>query len=251
MIPSLYRRPYLTPASWLLATYRYLHFAALLIVAAFSPRIHDAANRRQTALVLCNAAWQPLPGYLLASILIGSVVTRVIAVGADSYGLSHLAVEAIVRVFVIEVLPLVASLFVATRAVPMAMHHLVRQRRSPTPASVHDALPYAVGHSIAVVVLAVLGGLVALLVAYLSIHGFTQWGLPGYSRVIGLVFNPVLAIAFAAKIVLFGMAVGMAPAMVVLEPGREDGGMREMRIMVRLLLILVLIEISFLSLQGF
>jgi phospholipid/cholesterol/gamma-HCH transport system permease protein len=251
VIPYFYRRPYFSVASWLNATYRYLRFAALLLLAAFSPRIHDRASRHQTALVLCNAAWQPLPGYLLASILISIVVTRVIAVSANSYGLSHLALEAIVRVFVIEVLPLVSSLFIATRAVPMAMHHLVRLSKSPVPATVRDALPYAVGNSIAVVVLAVASGLVSLLVAYLVIHGFTQWGLPGYARLIGLVFDPILAIAFAAKIMLFGLAVGIAPVTIVLEPGKEDSSMREMRIMVRLLLVLIFIEVSFLLLQGF
>jgi phospholipid/cholesterol/gamma-HCH transport system permease protein len=237
--------------SWPVALYRYLRFAALLVLAAFSPRINDRACRGQTAQVLCNAAWQTLPGYLLASILISTVVTRVIAVSANSYGLSHLAMEALMRVFVIEVIPLVASLFIATRAVPMAMQHLVRLKKNTEPATVRDALPYAVGNFIAVIVLAVVTGIVSLLVAYLVIHGFTQWGLPGYTRLIGLVFNPLLAVALALKILLFGMAVGIAPVMIVLEPRKLDNGMREMRIMVRLLLILVLIEVSFLMLQGF
>ncbi len=237
-------------AGWWHGQYRYLRFAALLFVAAGSPRIHDGPTRRLSAAVLCSSAWQTLPGYLLASLLISAVMTRIVAVTADSYGLTHLALEAILRVFIVELLPLASTLFVALRAVPMAMQYLCA-RSAANDFLIQDALPYAVGNAAAVVILAVIGGIVSLLVAYLVVHGFSPWALPAYSRLIGQVFDPVLAIAFAAKIVLFGIAVGVAPATVALDPRQRDPGFREMRIMVRLLLILVLIEISFLMLRGF
>lgn len=235
---------------WLHSQYRYLKFAALLIISAFSPSIHDRTTRQQSARILCAAAWQTLPGYLLASILISAVLTRIVAVTADSYGLSYLALEAILRVFVVEVLPLVSTLFVAMRAVPLAMQRLSAIPGRPGP-TIRDALPYAVGNAIAVGVLAIIGGIVSLLVAYIVVYGFSHWALPAYTRLIGQVFDPVLAIAFLAKISLFGVAVGVAPTTVVLDPGKRDAGLREMRVMVRLLLILVLIEGSFLMLRGF
>ena len=237
-------------AVWIHGQYRYLRFAALLFIAACSPRIHDRATRNHTARVLCAAAWQPLLGFLLASLLISAVLTRIVAVTADSYGLTHLALEAILRVFVVEVLPLASTLFVAMRAVPMAMQCLCAH------AGQHDAvlraaLPYAIGNAAAVVILAVIGGFVTLLVAYPVVHGFSPWALPAYGRLIGQVFDPVLAIGFAAKIALFGVAVGIAPTTVALDPRQRDPGLREMRVMVRLLLVLVLIEASFLMLRGF
>lgn len=237
-------------AGWLAGQYRYLGFAALLLIASFSPRIHDQATRRRSASVLCCAAWQTLPGYLLACVLLSAILTRIVAVSADSYGLSHLALEAVLRVFVVELLPLASTLFVAMRAVPMAMLHLAALPGQPG-AGLRDALPYAVGNAAAVVILAIVGGIVSLLVAYPVVHGFNQWGLPAYTRLIGQVFDPILAIAFSAKILFFGIAVGIAPATVVLDPRKYDTGQREMRLMVRLLLILVLIEGSFLMLRRF
>ena len=59
----------------------------------------------------------------------------------------------------------------------------------------------------------------------------------------------MLGLAFAAKIGLFALAVGIVPATVLLDPRRYDAGTREMRLSVRLLLILVLIELSFLLLR--
>lgn len=234
---------------WIHGKYRYLRFAALLFVAACSPRIHDRSTRNHTARVFCAAAWQPLAGYLLASLLISAVLTRIVAVTADSYGLTHLALEAILRVFVVEILPLASTLFVAMRAVPMAMQHLCAQA-GRSDAVLRDALPYAIGNAAAVVILAVIGGFVTLLVAYPVVHGFSPWALPAYGRLIGQVFDPVLAIGFAAKIALFGIAVGIAPTTVALDPRQRDPGLREMRVMVRLLLVLVLIEASFLMLRG-
>ena len=236
--------------AWLAGQYRYLSFAALLLLASLSPSIHDRLARQHSARVLCCAAWQTLPGFLLACILLSAILTRIVAVTADSYGLSHLALEAILRVFVVELLPMMSTLFVAMRAVPMAMLHLAAQPGRPD-ARLRDALPYAVGNATAVVILAIVGGIVSLIVAYLVVHGFTQWGLPAYNRLIGQVFDPILAIGFSAKILFFGIAVGIAPATVVLDPRKYDAGQREMRVMVRLLLILVLIEGSFLMLRRF
>ena len=235
---------------WLADLYRYLRFAALLIVAGLSPSVHDRATRRHTSRILCAAAWQPLPGYLLTSILISAVLTRIVTVTAAGYGLSHLALEAILRVFVVELLPLAATLAVAARALPMAMQQLSAAPGRPR-ASLRDALPFAVGNGIAVGVLAVIGGLLSLVVAYLVVHGFSPWALAGYARLIGQVFDPLLAVALAAKLALFGIAVGIAPTTVILDPRKGDTGLREMRVMVRLLLILVLIEGSFLVLRGF
>jgi len=102
------RHPFrsLTPWRWLAATYRHLRFAALLLIAAASPRVNHRQNRHRSARIFCLAAWRPLPGYLLATVLLSAILTRIVAVSAAGYGLSHLALEAILRVFVIELLPM-------------------------------------------------------------------------------------------------------------------------------------------------
>ncbi len=242
-------RPFrsLAPWRWLAATYRHLRFAALLLIAAASPRVNHRQNRRRSARIFCLAAWRPLPGYLLATVLLSAILTRIVAVSAAGYGLSHLALEAILRVFVIELLPMASTLFVAMRAVPMAGRDLGGR----SPAGLGDALPVALGNALAVVVLAVTGGIVALIVAYLVVHGASLWGLDAYSRLIGQVFDPLLGLALAIKICLFALAVGIVPASVLLDPRRQDAGTREMRLTARLLLILVVIEVSFLLLRRF
>ena len=235
-------------AKLMLGAWRHLQFAALQFIAALSPRVHDAAVRQRSAQVFCASAWQVLPGYLLASILISAVLSRIVAITAESYGLSHLALEAIISVFVVEILPLVSTLFVVMRAVPSAMQQLGAGRRVDAD-MLRTALPYSVGNSLAVLVLTVLGGIISLFVAYLVVHGFTLWAWPAYTRLIGEVFDPILSLAFLVKLGLFAVSVGIAPTTLLLESRQRDPGLREMRVMVRLLLLLVAIEGSFLLLR--
>jgi phospholipid/cholesterol/gamma-HCH transport system permease protein len=225
-----------------------LQFSALQFIAALSPRVHDASVRQRSAQVFCASAWQTLPGYLLASILISAVLSRIVAISAESYGLSHLALEAIISVFVVEILPLVSTLFVVMRAVPSAMQQLAAESWDNADI-LRLALPYSVGNFLAVLVLTVIGGIISLLVAYLVVHGFTLWAWPAYARLIGEVFDPILSIAFLIKLCLFALAVGIAPTTLLLESRQRDAGLREMRVMVRLLLLLVAIEGSFLLLR--
>jgi phospholipid/cholesterol/gamma-HCH transport system permease protein len=232
---------------WLKRQGRVAGFSALTVVAALSPACYDRRTGRSLACMLCLGAWQMLPGYLLASILISTVLTRIVAVTAGSYGLSHLALETIVRVLVLELIPLAAALFVALRVAPVTMQRLGRPTGDPLPAY-RDLIPYAVGSAGAVIVLAVLGGISSLAVAYLVVHGISQWALADYARLIGQVFDPTMAAVFSIKLMLFAIVVGIAPTTVALDGGPTDPVARQMRVMARLLLMLILVEISFLIL---
>ena len=228
---------------------RLLLFSAQIALALLSPRFHQAPLYQRTAQVLCSSAWQTLASYLLACTLISAVLTRLVTVSAASYGLSHLALEGVLRVFVIEILPLAATLFVATRAVPPALRHFAEAsvRRQATLA---DVLPCVLGNATAVLVLAVFAGILSLVVAYLVVHGLSPWALPAYGRLIGQVFDPVLSLVLLSKIVWFGLAVGLAPTTAVLETQQTPASL-EMRIMVRLLFALLLVEVFFLALRLF
>lgn len=231
---------------WLKRQGRVAGFSALTVVAALSPACYDRRTGRSLACMLCLGAWQMLPGYLLASLLISTVLTRIVAVTAGSYGLSHLALEAIVRVLVLELIPLAAALFVALRVAPVTMQRLGRAAGDPP--AYRDLIPYAVGSAGAVIVLAVLGGIGSLAVAYLVIHGISQWALADYARLIGQVFDPTMAAVFSVKLMLFAIVVGIAPTTVALDGGTTDPVARQMRVMARLLLMLILIEVSLLIL---
>lgn len=222
-------------------------FSAQIFLAALTPSFHQSLLRQRTAQVFCCSAWQTLPSYLLACALISAVLTRLLTVSAAGYGLSHLALEGLLRVFVVEILPLAAALFVAARAVPLSLRHFAQDsvRRQ---ASLFDVLPCVLGNALAVVVLAIFAGGLCLLIAYPVVHGFNPWALPAYSRLIGQVFDPLLSLVLGAKIFAFALAVGIAPASAVLET-RQSPANLEMRIMVRLYLALLLVEIFFLALR--
>lgn len=232
---------------WLKRQGRLAGFSTLTVLAAVSPASYDRRTGHGLACMLCLGAWQMLPGYLLASILISTVLTRIVAVTAASYGLSHLALEAVVRVFVLELIPLAAALFVTLRVAPVTMQNLGRPAGDPPPAY-RELIPYAVGNAAAVIVLAVLGGISTLVVAYLVVHGISQWALADYARLIGQVFDPSMAAVFSIKLMLFAIVVGIAPTTVTLDAGPLDPVARQMRVMARLLLMLIVIEAALLVL---
>ncbi|MCL2346324.1 MAG: ABC transporter permease [Desulfobulbus sp.] len=232
---------------WLARQRRLIGFAALALVAVLSPSCYDRRNGRALAAVFCLGAWQMLPGYLLTSILVGTVLTRIIAVTSASYGLSHLALEAVIRVLALELTPLVAALFVALRLVPITMQQLARPPGA-LPPSYRQLLPYVAGGAGAVLALAVFGGISLLVVAYLVVHGLSQWALAGYARLIGEVFDPATALVFTVKLLLFAGIVGLAPTTIVIEGGPSDPAARQMRVMARLLALLIVSEAALLVL---
>lgn len=244
------------PARILQRESRFALFAAATLIAAFSPATYTRPVRQATAQAVCFSAWQALPGYALLSVLAGAVLTHIVAVSAASYGLSHLALEAVVRVYVIELLPLVAALFVALRSGLDLLDHLAVERArgadfgAPT-LFCQQVVPGVAGNLLAVITLTLASGVLVLAVAYLVVYGVTPWGLADYTRLVGQVFDPVTAPTLLLKIFLFAVAVAIAPVAVVLDTPRRAASGSEMRVMARLLLLLVAIEGAVLVLLHF
>ncbi|MDP1653259.1 MAG: ABC transporter permease [Rhodocyclaceae bacterium] len=236
--------------------WRIVLFGAATLAAALSPSLYDRQVRQATAQAVCAACWQSLPGYALLSILAGAVLTHIVAVTAATYGLSHLALEAVVRVFVVELIPLAAALFVAMRSGLDVLSRLAELRAQGLDFGVarrfeRQLVPGVVANAFAVVLLTLTSGVLVLAVAYLMVYGLTPWGLTGYTRLVGQVFDPVTAPGLLLKILLFGIAVAIAPVTVVLDSPRRAAQGSEMRIMARLFLLLVLIEGAALLLLHF
>lgn len=235
---------------------RFVLYAAAALIAVFSPANYSRPVRQATAQAVCFSAWQALPGYALLSVLAGAVLTHIVAVSAASYGLSHLALEAVVRVYVVELLPLAAALFVAMRSGLDALGRLSRERARGTdfgtPALFRQQVaPGVAANLLAVIVLTLTSGLLVLAVAYLVVYGVTPWGLADYTRLVGQVFDPVTAPVLLLKIFLFGAAVAIAPLAVVLDAPHRAASGSEMRAMARLLFLLVTIEGAALVLLHF
>ena len=219
-------------ASW----WRMLHLAAVAIVMAFSPSTYNRANSVIISRYLYTSTWQVLPWFTLLAALVSMVLIRIVLVTALSYGLSRYALEMVVRVLVLELIPLSAALFVALRAGLVAGPSMAQVQR--------DLVPRVIANAFAVLSLAMVSSVIVLVLAYLNVYGFSPWGLGDYTRTVGRVFEPVVTIGFALKTVLFGLAVAVIPMAATLEM-RRYGRRASATVQpgaVRMLLVLVMIE---------
>lgn len=242
------------PAGWL----RAIHFGAVAVVTALSPSTYDRDARRVAAQQIHFSAWRALPGFTLACALLSFVLIRIVVGTAQDYGLAQYALELTVRVLVLELIPILAALFVALRSgaaistevtlmhVRGELEQLARSGRDPLGA---ELVPRAIGSLVAVMLLAYLSGVVALALAYGELYGLSPWALGTFVRVTGQVFDPVVVVGFVAKTVLFGAAVGAIPIGAALGIGREPSQAPRAvrRGMVRLGIALAVIEIVFLA----
>lgn len=244
---------------WLAGWWRTIHLAALLSALALSPSSYAAENRRAMARHLYLGAGQSLLWFTLLSTLISIVVIRIVLVTALSYGLSQYALEMVVRVLVLELLPLAAALFAALRCtLPLAAEvatlrssggwdALAAQGVDPLR---HEVLPRVVAGSFSALLLAAVSCVVTLVVAYLSVYGFTAAGFDAYTHTVGHVFSPAVSLILLLKILFLGLTVSLMPIASVLDavPRRRPNTSAELQGLVRMFLVIVIIEAA--SLVG-
>ena len=244
---------------WLTGWWHIVHAGALILALALSPASYRGANRAAMARHVVLGTAPVLPWFAVLSALISLIMIRIVITTAVSYGLSQYAVEMLVRVLVLELIPLTAAVFVALYcALPGAADvaqlrrdgsfaRLVRQGVDPLQ---REVLPRAAGALVSVLLLAAVACLVASVLAYMSLYGFTMRAFPGYTRTFGHVFNPAVSTIFALKSTFFGLAVALIPLASVLHehaPARLRTS-PELRSLVRLFVVLLLIEAA--SLVG-
>jgi len=246
-------------AQWLAGWGRTVHLAALLSALALSPSSYRADRRQAMARHLYLGTAQSLPWFTLLSLLISIVVIRIVLVTSHSYGLSQYALEMVVRVLVLELIPLAAAMFAALRCtIPMAAEvaalrsgggwdALAAQGIDPMRAEV---LPRAVAGSFCALMLAAVSCMVTLVVAYLSVYGLTGAGFAAYTHTVGRVFSPAVSLIFTLKIALLGLTVALMPIASVLDamPRRRANTSAELQGLVRMLVLMVIIEAA--SLVG-
>ena len=243
-------------ASW----WRVFHFGAIATVMALTPSTYDKANRAVTARQIYFTAWQILPWFTLLSALLGMVLIRIVVATAASYGLSQYALEMVVRLIALELLPLAAAIFVALRSgsainTEIALMHIrgdfeAMQRAGGDPLR-RELVPRVIGSAVSVVALTAVSGTLSLVLAYLAIYGFSPWGLVNYTSTIGQIFDLQVMLGIALKTLLFGIAVAVIPITASLETPREMrlAPVAVLRGMVRLFLVLMLVEGAFLMLR--
>ena len=249
----------LAPVRWAAAWARITFFGSVMVVRALSPRSYGPQTRHNLArLVYIDTA--PILGWFKVLIsLFTVIITRIVVVTAASYGLSQYALEMVIRVLVVELIPLTAALFVALRTTIPSGAALVemrrighfrtlrRQRLDPIEVEV---LPRLIAGIFACITLAAISCVVAGVLAYLAVYGFTTAGEQGYVHMAGRVFDPLFTFIFALKTLLFVIAVSVIPMASGLN-NIEDDGSREsaaLQGLVRMFGVLLIMEA--LSLVG-
>jgi len=238
---------------WLLGWWRILHLGAVLLVLALSPSSYDRPGRARIAREIYRDTAPILFWYTLLVSLFGLVLIRIVVVTAASYGLSQFALQMVVRVLVLELIPLAAALFVALRiGLPDGLEigrmrvrgELEALRASGRDPLREEVLPRVLSGGFAVLLLTAVTGVVALLLAYLNVHGFSLGGLERYTRTVGQVFSPPLTLIFAIKTFLLALAVSLVPIASGLydRPRPGAGTSAVLQALVRLFMAMLLIE---------
>ena len=217
------------PQRRLLSAWRIVRLGALLMALAASPSTYRAPWRAALAAQVVRAALPLLPWFTLLAAIVSLVIIRIVLVTALSYGLSQYALEMVVRVLVLELIPLTAAMAVALRVtVPLAgelasfrlQGRLQALRDSGGDALRGEIAPRALAGVFCVLLLAAVSSAVALVLAYLLAHGFSPWALERYTRMVGHVFNPVVSLVFVLKTGALALAVSLVPIGTALH-GRE------------------------------
>ncbi|HET9645791.1 MAG TPA: ABC transporter permease [Burkholderiaceae bacterium] len=239
---------------WLAGWWRVIHLGALLLVLALSPSTYGVANQRALARHIYLGTAPSLLWFGVLSALISTILIRIVLVTALSYGLSQYALEMVVRVLVLELIPITAALFTALRCtIPYAVEvgALLHDGRGDDERLLcNEVLPRVTAGVFCALLLAAVSCVVALVIAYLSVYGFTTSGFAAYTHTVGRVFNPAVSSIFGMKIMLLAIAVALMPMAAVLDHG-PVGGHRtsaELRGLVRMFVVILLIEAA--SLVG-
>lgn len=246
-------------AQWLGGWWRIVHLGAQLLTLALSPSTYRAAYRQVLMRHVYHGTAPSLLWFTVLTTLLSLVVIRIVIVTSLSYGLTQYALEMVVRVLVLELIPLTAALFAALRCtIPRATEiavlrdsggWLALQRAGADPLHA-EVLPRVAAGVFCALLLAAVSCGVTLVLAYLSVYGFTLAGFAGYTRTVGHVFNPAVSLVFGLKILGLALTVALLPvASVLVAPARPRAGTSaELRGLVRMFFVILLIEAA--SLVG-
>ena len=246
---SIWERALSGLMAWLAGWWRVLYLGAQIMVLAVSPSSYGPANRLLLARHVVLATAPILLWFTLLCALATLVITRIVVVTALSYGLSQYALQLIIRVLVLELIPLGAAVFVALRSTIASSAELAEMRLRGELEALADplrqeAMPRVVAGMFASITLAALSCVVALVLAYLAVYGFTLSALPAYTRLFGQVFSPAVTLIFVLKTLFFSLAVALMPIASALYD-EAPAGMRhgaELRALARMFVVILLIE---------
>jgi len=215
----------LRPRSWR----RLLRFAGYATVAAFSLSAYGPLARAVAVRQIHLTAWKILPGYLVAASLLSLLLIEVVATAARQYGVEQYSLELVLRVLVLELVPLLTALFVALRSgaaigaeiAIMSYRGELDDAEEASASPLHaELVPRIAGAALSVASLTTLGCAIAVWLSYVVFYGFTSAGQDEFTHIVSNVFDGGELAAFLLKFLLFGLAVATIPAATALEAER-------------------------------
>lgn len=241
----------LRPRSWS----RLARFTAYALAAAISPSSYSQAARAVTVRQVYLTAWGVLPGYLTFAALLSMVLIEIVRNTAHAYGVGPFAQELVLRVLVLELIPLVTVLFVALRSGSAIGAQVALMRVDGSleqDALTEELTPRVAGAALSVFALTTLACALAMYITFALFYGTSNAGFRIYTRLVGQVFDGVVLFAFFIKCVLFGVAVAIIPLATGLEA--EPGQPRTVPAavlagLVKLFIVIGAIEVGMLVIQ--
>ena len=248
-LQRLWRAGQLRALGW----WRIVYLGAVVWVLLLSPSTWERRARARLLHRLYVDTAPVLLGFSALAALLSLVITRIVVVTALSYGLTRYALEMVIRVLVLELIPLTAALFVAMRLTMAGGAQLAQLRSSGYLQALRERgvdplrvefLPRVLAGIYASITLAGLSCVVALVMAYLGVYGLNMAAFATYTRMFGQVFTPQVTLLFVLKTLLFGMTVALVPTVAGLHGlGRQQS---EVGALARMFAVLLLIEVLFL-----
>ena len=244
----------LRPRSWR----RLLRFGGFATVAALSPSTYGPAARSLAVRQIYLTAWKVLPAYLAFSALLSMVLIEIVHSTAHAYGVSQYALELVLRVLILELIPLLTALFVALRSgaaigaeiALMRVSGALEDHEEAGASPLHaELVPRIAAAALSVFSLTTLSVALAMYLAYAQFYGTSVSGFFVYTRIVGHVFDLPILIGFLLKCLFFGFAVALIPLATGLEAERGDVGTVPLAVLAGLMkLFLVIGAIEILSL---
>jgi len=242
-------------SEWLNAWVRVFRFATIALAGMLSPSTYNKATRLVMQKQIYFTAWQILPGFASFAALFSFLIIEIVGSTARKYGLYDYALELLMRIMVIEMLPLITALFVAVRtgaaintevALMKIQNELDALQRIGIDPLRLELLPRVVGGTISVLALTAVNIVVALWLTHMVLVDLHPWTLTtgDFSRMIGKVFDLPALLVLGAKTLAFGFAVTVIPISEALSTPQKlfHAPISVLRGMVRLFFSLMMIE---------
>jgi phospholipid/cholesterol/gamma-HCH transport system permease protein len=208
---------------------RLLRFGGYATVAALSLSAYGPAAREVAVRQIYLTAWKALPGYLAFTALVSLVIIEIVHTTARAYGLAPYALELVLRVLILELIPLLTALFVALRSgaaigaeiALMRVSGELEDHEEAGASPLHEELvPRIAGAALSVFSLTTLSIALTLYLTYALFYGTSVAGFFAFTRVVGHVFDMQILIGTLLKCLVFGLAVALIPLATGLEAER-------------------------------